>query len=125
MFTFLASISMTEWLVFITTLFLAHDYLSRLPWKRLPPGPPSFPVIGSLPYMGGDIRVALEKLRVKYGDVCMVYMGPVRTVIINGHGAIKEAMVTQAGDFDARSKLYQDLTHCNGKLLIIVCMLIS
>ena len=107
--------SVTEWLIFVIVLLATHNYLSRLPWKRLPPGPISFPVIGSLPYLGGDIRVAVEKLRVKYGAVFMVYMGPVRTVIISGYDAIKEALVTQAGDFDARSALYEEFTNRNGK----------
>ena len=34
--------------------------------SRLPPGPPKFPLVGSLPFLGTDIREPLRKMANKY-----------------------------------------------------------
>ena len=96
-------------------LLLAYIYLGRSPWKRLPPGPPYFPIVGSLPFLAGDIRDVFSKMAVKYGDIFTVYMGPTRTVVLNGYDVIRECMVKSSGVFDARSDLWKDVTGTSGK----------
>ena len=111
----LCNVSVTEWLVVLLISLITYSYVSKSPWKRLPPGPLSFPVIGSLPYLGRDTKASLAKLALKYGDVFTLYLGPTRTVVINGYDAIKEALIAQSGEFDFRSTILEDFTHRNGK----------
>ena len=62
--------------------------------SRFPPGPFSLPIVGTLPFLGRDIRVGLKRLSQRYGPVVTVYLGSRRVVILNSYDAIKEAFVT-------------------------------
>ena len=62
----------------------------------MPPGPRSFPVIGSLLSLrGSDVREDLCRLARQYGDVFTMDMGANRTVMLASYSAIKEALVTK------------------------------
>ena len=116
MFLMPGNLSLSEILIVVTFALLTFIYLSRSPWKRLPPGPLSFPLIGSLPYMMGDIRKVFSKMAAKYGDIFTVYMGSERTVVLNGYPLIKECLLKSSGVLDARhTKFFEDLSLNLGK----------
>ena len=98
-------------IIFLTT----YSYLSRSPWKRLPPGPPSFPVIGSLPFLVGHPRKVFSKLADKYGDVFTVYVGSARMIVLNKYDVIKEALLKTPRVFDVRSDMFKDIDKGTGK----------
>ncbi|CAH1790747.1 unnamed protein product [Owenia fusiformis] len=78
-------------------------YLVLWPKRNLPPGLPSWPILGSLPYL--DIKNLLEqllKLHRKYGDVMTIHMGSKPYVFLNSYNVIKEAFVAQKEYFSDR-----------------------
>ncbi|KAK2156661.1 hypothetical protein LSH36_208g04096 [Paralvinella palmiformis] len=103
-----ASISNPQiWLIGIIVFFLAYNYLTKESWKRLPPGPPSLPLIGSLPFLGSsDIREPLRKLANKYGDVFTIYLGSRRVVVLDGYDVIHDAFVKNAKVFSGRPNIF-------------------
>ena len=63
----------------ILVLLLTYIYwISRRP-KRLPPGPPILPLVGSIPFLKKDANGFLinSELHKKYGDICSVKLGRV------------------------------------------------
>ena len=81
---------------------IAYNYLTKASWRKLPPGPPALPLVGSLPFLGNDMRKPLIKMAAKYGDVFTIYMGLTRVVVIHGYEAIKEALVKHGKYFADR-----------------------
>ena len=71
--------------------------------KNLPKGPPSLPILGSLPFLGKDILKDLDHMRETYGDIFMLCLQS-PTVVLNGYTAIKEALVKQGDAFVGRPK---------------------
>ena len=65
------------YLVFIVVFLLVFNYIKKREWKGLPPGPFCFPLLGSLPFLGSDIREPIRKMGEKYGDVFTIYLGRV------------------------------------------------
>jgi hypothetical protein len=51
---------------FVLGLILVFFYVRRRP-KNYPPGPPNLPIIGSIPFLGQDMRKNITKLHQKYG----------------------------------------------------------
>ncbi|KAK2139698.1 hypothetical protein LSH36_1652g00062 [Paralvinella palmiformis] len=95
------------WLIGIIVFFLTYNYLTKESWKRLPPGPPALPLIGSLPFLGSsDIRVALRKLAIKYGDIFTIYLGRRRVVVLNKYEVIHDAFVKNAQVFSGRPNIF-------------------
>ena len=95
-------------LVAFVVFVVAYNYVVKESWKRLPPGPPVMPLLGSLPFLGfdPDIREPLIKMARKYGDVFTIYMGMRRVVVLNGYEAIKEAFVRKGHAFSGRPDVY-------------------
>ena len=87
---------------------------------KLPPGPPGLPIVGSIPFLGSDLRSSLLKLSKKYGDVYHVYIGGMLVVVLNGYGTIKEALVHNADVYSGRpwTVLGEYLTQGKGKQLL-------
>ena len=109
-------------LLLFIILLTTYSYLSRSPWKRLPPGPPAFPVIGSLPFLIGDGRKVFSKMAAKYGDVFTIYVGSRRMIVLNKYDVIKEALLKTPRKFDVRSDMFNDLTNGTGKTIIYNCI---
>ena len=106
------------WLIAIIVFILAYNYLTKEAWKKLPPGPPALPLIGSLPFLGrSDIREALKKMASKYGDVFTLYLGPRRAAVLNGCDAIYDAFVKNANVFSGRPQnyIFKNLAEGHGK----------
>ena len=84
----------------------------------MPPGPPSFPLIGSLlSLLGGDVREAMCRLARRYGDVFTMDMGTNRTVMLASYDAIKEALVKNAQALSGRPQdlfLIREITQGKG-----------
>jgi cytochrome P450 len=59
--------------------------------KKLPPGPRGLPVFGSLFGLGKQPHLAIHRIVQQYGDICMVRLGSVPTVVISHPDLLKEA----------------------------------
>ena len=95
------------WLIGTIVFIVAYNYLRKEPWKRLPPGPPALPLVGSLPFLGSsDIREPLRKMAKKYGDVFTIYLGPQRVIVLNGYDVIHDAFVKLAHVFSGRPNTF-------------------
>ena len=71
--------------------------------RGMPPGPPSFPLIGCLlSLLGGDVREEMCRLARRYGDVFTIDLGMNRTVMLASYDAIKEALVKNAQALSGR-----------------------
>ena len=120
--SFLTGSPLLGLLLLFVILLTTYSYLSRSPWKRLPPGPPSFPVIGSLPFLVGDGRKVFSKMAAKYGDVFTVYVGSTRMIVLNKYDVIKEALLKTPRIFDVRSDMFKDITNGKGKTVVYSCI---
>ena len=89
-------------LVFTAVFLFIYKYVTKDRHINLPPGPPSLPIVGSLPWLGEDLREPLEKMKHKYGDVFTIYLGKHRTVMLNSYDAIKEAYVKYGNAYVGR-----------------------
>ena len=58
---------------------------------KTPPGPRGLPVVGSMLHLRKDPQVALTRIAREYGDVCVVKLGSVPTVIISHPDLLREA----------------------------------
>ena len=54
-----------------------------------PPGPPCVPLLGVLPFVGGDFRAAIERWRRQYGDVVGVKLGSELAVVLSDYGLVE------------------------------------
>ena len=105
-----------------TAILVIYLHFYRKPPPNLPPGPFSLPIIGTLPFLGVDIREPLRRLSEKYGDVYTVYFGPRRVIILNSYDAIKEAFVKLSQGMSGRPQDFfwvEHITQGMGKLPII------
>ncbi|KAK9503986.1 hypothetical protein O3M35_010435 [Rhynocoris fuscipes] len=76
--------------------------------RGLPPGPWSLPIVGYLMFIDGKRPyISLTELCKKYGPICHIKLGCVRTVVLSDPAIIKEALSRNV--FTARANLY--LTH--------------
>ena len=94
-------------IVVILVFIVAYNHFTKEPWKKLPPGPPALPIVGSLPFLGSlDLREPLRKMAAKYGDVFTFYMGQRRVIVLNGYEVIKDAFVKHGHVFSGRPSIY-------------------
>lgn len=74
--------------------------------RRLPPGPPSFPLLGGLPWLVDDFLGAILRFRERYGDVVHIPMpraemfvlshpDDIQAVLIGEHSHLIKDLVTQ------------------------------
>ena len=70
--------------------------------KRYPSGPWGVPVFGHLPFFGQSPPQTFSKWREQFGDVYSIRLGSWKTVVVNGHDAIKEAADKPNDDFSGR-----------------------
>ena len=100
------------------TLFGIFYQQSKKHLKKLPPGPPAVPYLGSIPFLGKDVLKSFMEMRSKYGNIYTVGL-PNSMVILNGYEAIREAFVVQGNAFLGRPKgifLVKEITKGYGKL---------
>ncbi|XP_066291900.1 cytochrome P450 2J4-like [Branchiostoma lanceolatum] len=84
-------------------LLLVTYYYSRRP-KNLPPGPWTWPVVGSLPSLAWSKNLHLDFMewQKKYGDVTYFRMGMLDAVVLGGYDTIRQALVKQSEVFSSR-----------------------
>ena len=80
-------------------IFLIINHIRKGP---KPPGPWGFPIIGHLPFFGGNLPKIFRKWRQQYGDVFRIRMGMWDAVVINGYSAVKEALEKYGDTFSGR-----------------------
>ncbi|BBN02736.1 protein MpCYP823A2 [Marchantia polymorpha subsp. ruderalis] len=90
-------------LAVITVAYLIVLPYVKLMGKKLPPGPPVWPVLGSLPYLGGELHEVLWSLSKKYGDVMRVGLGQYNLIVISSAEASEECMRLRDTEFHHRS----------------------
>ena len=59
--------------------------------SRFPPGPPKFPIVGSLPFLNRCHLHLADQLRAKYGRVASFFIGGQPFVVISDYKLAKEA----------------------------------
>ncbi|XP_063333474.1 cytochrome P450 2D3-like [Pelmatolapia mariae] len=107
-------------LLWICIFFIILQLKSKRP-KNFPPGPPVFPILGTILQLSLENPLKdFERLRKSYGDVYSIYIGQKPAVVINGLKAIKEAMVTKAADFAGRPQdlFINDVTKRKGVVMV-------
>ena len=119
--TYLISNNFTTIVLFVILFMLGLLLIKNRRGNKhyhLPPGPFSLPVLGTLPFLGADVREPLRRLTKDYGDIFTVYFGSQRVIILNSYEAIKEAFVKKGNAFSGRPKdlfLMKDQEQVRGK----------
>ncbi|XP_077228718.1 cytochrome P450 71AU50-like [Tasmannia lanceolata] len=67
---------------------------TRRKGKTLPPGPPGFPILGSLHMLGELPHRDLHKLAQKYGPIMYIRLGLVPTIVVSSPQAAQEFLKT-------------------------------
>ncbi|XP_026420284.1 cytochrome P450 76A2-like [Papaver somniferum] len=81
-------------------LLLLHNFLilkNKTNSRRLPPGPPCWPLIGNRLNVGYDCKVPhkrLVEIQMKYGPIFMMRMGALNTLVIASADAAMELLKT-------------------------------
>ncbi|KAF7650160.1 hypothetical protein LDENG_00130380 [Lucifuga dentata] len=68
---------------------------------------PRVPVLGSLPWLGGDLppHLLFSQLAHRYGPLFALYLGPHYTVVVNSHQHAKEVLLQRGRDFAGRPNM--------------------
>ncbi|CAK8671502.1 unnamed protein product [Clavelina lepadiformis] len=92
----------------------------KKPHPNFPPGPRGLPIIGVLPWLGGDPQKVLFDWGQKYGTVMSVRMAGVDNVFLNTYDAINTAFVKQGDNFSGRPavELFTDVLKFNGLVYV-------
>ena len=106
-----------------TLVFLVLYYYLNLP-SNLPPGPPTLPVLGCLPFVvgRGHVHKLFTKWRAEYGDVIGIYMGNQLLVILGSHDVIKEAFIENGDAVSGRMKsfVHESVGDLDGGIILLI-----
>jgi hypothetical protein len=88
----------------VVTLLL---YFAWLVLKVLsqPPGPPNWPIVGSLFYLSDPIHCSLDELAKKYGPIMCLRLGYLNQIVISNVEVAMEVLKTHDVDFASRPLL--------------------
>lgn len=96
------------WLLIITTLVLIFIISHYFVYKKYPPGPYGFPLLGYLPFLDPvEPYVTLTNLSKKYGPIYSIQLGKIFTVVLSDTDLIRDALKRE--EFSGRAPLY--VTH--------------
>lgn len=88
---FMSELSLNVFVVFSgVLLIIRYIQIWRLN-KRLPPGPWGVPVLGSLPFVKGDLHLYFKELASKYGSLFSLKLGSKNIVVMSDYKAIRDA----------------------------------
>ncbi|XP_057990302.1 iridoid oxidase-like [Hevea brasiliensis] len=73
--------------------------------KKLPPGPPGWPIIGNIFDLGTEPHRALQELKLKYGPVLRLRLGSMDTVVIQSAKAAAQLLKNHDASFCDRKPL--------------------
>ncbi|CAJ1048364.1 steroid 17-alpha-hydroxylase/17%2C20 lyase-like [Xyrichtys novacula] len=79
---------------------------------------PRIPLLGSLPWLSGDLppHLLFTRLTHRYGSLFALYLGPHFTVVVNNHQHAREVLLQRGRDFAGRpSMVTTDLLTRGGK----------
>ena len=100
----LVQLDLTTVLVFVFVFVCIYWILQ--PTKRLPPGPRSYPLVGSIGLLkqlkNGRPHEVLAEAAKQYGGIISIWVGPTFIVILNGYDSIHKAFVRQSNCFSDR-----------------------
>lgn len=102
----------TAALLFFTTRFLIHSFLSKGKKKIiLPPGPKGWPLIGALPLLGTMPHSALADMAKKYGPVMYLKVGTCGMAVASTPEAARAFLKTLDTNFSNRHPPNAGATH--------------
>lgn len=84
--------TITNLLLVIILTLVAYMHVVRRRNKSMPPGPPCFPVVGSLPYLGLNAQRSFRDLAARYGPVLYLKIGSCWTVVLNNYATVEEVI---------------------------------
>lgn len=77
--------------VFLTVLLLVRGLQSLRETASLPPGPWGLPILGSLPFLKGDLHLHYRDLAHKYGSLFSTRLGSHLVVVLSDYKIIRDA----------------------------------
>lgn len=111
--------------LFAALLVFVQQFRTKPAHRRLPPGPISFPIIGSSHIVAKYQNAwdAFTELRRLYGDVYAISLGSRRCLVVSSVEALREVLVTKASDFADRpnSLRYHAIFKDDRNLSIALC----
>eukprot|EP00253_Pinus_taeda_P008046 PITA_08046 len=84
-------------------IFFVFDVWRRKTYRRLPPGPPGWPIVGNLFQLGNKPHEALFHLAQKYGPLMCVSLGMKTTVVVSSPAMAKQVLKTHDQVFAGRT----------------------
>lgn len=78
-------------LVFLSVLFLVRGLQILKETISLPPGPWGLPILGSLPFLKGDLHLHFRDLTHKYGSLFSTRLGSQLVVVLSDYKLIRDA----------------------------------
>lgn len=81
------------------------------------PGPPTLPIVGSLPFIDKHQYLSFDKMAKQYGDIFQVRIFFRRMVVINGLETVRQALLKQTDDFAGRPDFYTIVKTVNGRTI--------
>ncbi|XP_077204311.1 cytochrome P450 2J5-like [Paroedura picta] len=87
----------------LTCLLMLHFLRQRWSQTSYPPGPLRLPMIGSIWRIGVKVhKDTYIKLAKKYGNIYVLWLGPMPYVVLSGYEAVKEGLFNHSDAFAAR-----------------------
>ncbi|XP_031392684.1 cytochrome P450 89A2-like [Punica granatum] len=109
----------------VCVLVSLHGLSGLLGNKKLPPGPPTFPLLGSILWLlkssrdFSSIEPVLRHLRTKYGPIVRLQIGSRPSIFIMSHEAAHKALVRNPTTFASRPPPFESLkVMCSGQRTI-------